>query len=106
MDAPSFRMMLVKAGKIVSIMRPSTTEQFSVNGATAMGAKDYEMTGDVTQDGVDYTLSSLDFEGQLFTSPTKGDRIIDGSEHKVIDNVKEMVGMGGTLYGWRCRIVG
>ena len=106
MDTKSFKTLLDKAGKSIDIMRPATTEQFTVVGATALGSKDYELTGDATQDGVDYTLSILDFEGQLFTSPKKGDRLIDGAIHKVIDNVKDMIGLNGVLYGWRCRVVG
>jgi len=107
MNAISFRAIIVKAGQQVDIMRPSTTEQFTIYGATALGSRAYELSGDINQSGVDYTLSALDFEGQVFTYPKKGDRIIltDGTQ-KALETPKEMKGVGGELYGWKCRTVG
>ena len=107
MNKQSFKSIIVKAGKVITILRPSTMEQFDIYGATALGSKAYALTGDAEQSGDDYTLPIVDFEGQVFEAPLKGDRLIlPDTTQKVIDSVKTMTGLAGIVYGFKCRVIG
>jgi len=107
MDAGTFKSILVKAGAMVTILRPSTSESFSVIMAGPGTIKDETLMAEARQNDEMGVFSVLDFEGQLFTEPFIGDRITDADGTTFsIEQIKKAYGLQRALYGWKCRIRG
>ena len=107
----NFYTMVKTAGARVTITRPSTSKSNSVLMAGSGTTREYEISGDDSQDGEDVVMSVYDFEGSGLTSPQKGDRITDGDGSLfAVNYVRKMYGVDGgvgrTLLGWRLRIIG
>lgn len=107
MDTGTFRAILVKAGALVTILRPSTDESFSAIMSGPGTIRDETLMAEAKQNDEIGVFSVLDFEGQAFTTPFPGDRITDadGSIFS-IEQVKKAYGLQRELYGWKCRIRG
>ena len=107
MDANRFRTLLQMAGGDVTILRPSTSQSFSVTMSSPTTVRDETLFLEAKQNDEQGVFSQLDFNGQLFTEPKCGDRItdVDGSQYS-IEQIKKLHGMGRDLYGSKCRIRG
>ena len=102
----NFYDMVKVSGGLVTVTRPSTSESTVANLGGTGTTREYQVSGDTSQDGEDGVMSIYDFQGSSLVSPQKGDRITDGDEVFAITYVRKMYGIGRELYGWRIRMIG
>lgn len=84
--------------------RPGEVDTFNVNASVSNYARNIAAPEEMIMEGREFVISSKEFEGQAFTFPKRGDRLISAtSQENVIQTVMEMRGMKGELLGYRVR---
>jgi hypothetical protein len=84
--------------------RPGEVDTFNVNASISNYSRNIDGPEEIIMEGREYVISAKEFEGQAFTFPKRGDRLISAtSQENVIGSVMEMRGMKGELLGYRVR---
>lgn len=105
MDKGTFTAIISRAGRRVTISRGPVSIQPMM--ASTVGIRDETMLQDATQDDVQVHFTADDFSSTLLIKPNRYDRVIDTDGRSYsIQIVKDMRGLAGELYGYKCLIRG
>lgn len=84
--------------------RPGIVGSFFLRAAISNYARNMNGPEEIIMEGREFVLSAKSFEGQIFTFPKRGDRLISSfGQENVISTIVEMRGFQGELLGYRVR---
>ncbi len=106
MQIQSFYNLIQRAGAEFDILRPSTSETFKVYAASPGSLRTEALIQDAHQGDMETMFCRLDFDGQAFTAPQRGDRISRSGEEYSVQQVLPRFGINHELWGWRVRLRG
>ena len=106
MTIADFYRVIQMAAAQFDILRPSTSETFKVYVAAPGSLRTEALMQDALQGDLESMLCRLDFDGQLFTVPQRGDRLSLSGEEYSIQQVQPRFGPSHELFGWKVRLRG
>jgi len=103
--ADFYTLLQVTAGQF-DILRPGTVGTFPVYVAAPGSIRTEALMQDSMQGDLESMLCRLDFDGQIFTAPQRGDRLSLSTEEYSVQQVQPRFGPGHELWGWKVRLRG
>ncbi|RLE19697.1 MAG: hypothetical protein DRJ65_19835 [Acidobacteria bacterium] len=101
-----FYRLIQMAGAQFDILRPETSDTFKVYMAAPGSLRTEALMQDARQGDLESMFCRLNFDGQVFTAPRRGDRLSLSGEEYSIQQIQPRFGPGHELFGWRVRLRG
>ena len=101
-----FYRLLQRAGAEFDILRPETSATFPIYMAAPGSLRTEALMQDAAQGDLESMFCRLDFDGQAFAGPRRGDRLSLSGEEYSIQQVQPRFGPGHELFGWKVRLRG